>query len=102
MITGTLSNGFNFSLEERKLKTYRFTEILGRCASADANERLDANRRVLPYLIGEDGKEALLEYIEKQTGEEALEKDVTALTIEIINAAKAEDEEIKKSQPSPQ
>ena len=100
MITGKLSNGFNIEVDEEKAKSYRFVKLIGKASSPDNAERIYASSKVLEYLIGEEGEEALLEYMEKQTGKEPTEKEVTELTIEIINMMKQEDAEIKKSSSS--
>lgn len=100
MITGTLSNGFKIETDPEKLKTYRFVKLLGKASSKNDNERLYANSCILEYLIGEDKEEELIEYVEKANGHEATEKEMIALTLEIINLMKDEDEEIKNSNSS--
>lgn len=102
MITGKLSNGYEVTVDESKVKTYRFTKLIGQAASKIDAERLYANSKILGYLIGEDKEEELLEYITEKNGAEPTEKEVTAITIEIINLMKQEDEEIKKSSSSPE
>jgi hypothetical protein len=97
MITGKLSNGFEVEVDETIVKTYKFSKIIGKACSKDANERLYANAIILEYLLGEDGEEALLDYVRENTGHEPTESEITALTLEIINLMKTEDEEIKKS-----
>lgn len=97
MITGKLSNGFEVEVDEEIVKTYRFAKLIGKSVSKDNNERLYANAKILEYLIGEDGEEALLEHMSKQLDHEPTEKEVSEVTIEIINLMKKEDEEIKKS-----
>lgn len=97
MIAGILSNGFNVIVDETIVKTYMFSKIIGKACSKDANERLYANAIILEYLLGEDGETALLDYVRKDTGHEPTESEITALTLEIINLMKQEDEEIKKS-----
>lgn len=100
MIAGTLSNGFEVEVNEKVVKTYRFARLIGRAASKDDNERIYANSKLLSFLIGEKKEEELLDYVQKQTGEEPTEEEITALTIEMINMMKKENEEIKKSSSS--
>lgn len=100
MIAGTLSNGFEVEVDEKVVKTYRFARLIGRAASKDDNERIYANSKILSFLIGDKGEEELLDYVQKQTGEEPTEEEITALTIEMINLMKKENEEIKKSSSS--
>lgn len=100
MIAGTLSNGFEVEVDEKVVKTYRFARLIGRAASKDDNERIYANSKILSFLIGEEKEEELLDYVKKQTGEEPTEEEITALTIEMINMMKKENEEIKKSSSS--
>lgn len=100
MITGKLSNGYEITVDERKAYTYRFSKLIGKASSKDNNERLYANSQILSYLIGEDGEETLLEYIEETTGEEPVAKDVELLIIEIIKLMEDKDDKIKKSNTS--
>lgn len=97
MIKGKLSNGFEIEVDEKKAKTHRFAKLMGKAVSNDPKARLAANAEVLSYLIGDDNEEALMDYIEDQTGEEATEEEMATLTVEIINLMTSEDEEIKKS-----
>lgn len=100
MITGKLSNGYEVEVDEKKLKTYKFAKMIGKSVSNDIKERLYANSKILEFLLGEKGEEALLEYVEKTTGHEPTEKEMSELTVEIMNLMKQEDEEIKKSTSS--
>lgn len=100
MITGKLSNGYEVEVDEEKLKTYKFAKMIGKSVSTDVKERLYANSMILEFLLGEKGEEALLEYVEKTTGHEPTEKEMSDLTVEIINLMKQENEEIKKSTSS--
>lgn len=100
MITGKLSNGFEITVDENKIKTYRFTKLIGKSLSKDEKEQLYANAVLLGYVIGEDSEEALLEHMSKQLGHEPTEKEVGDVFVEIIKLMKQEDEEIKKSASS--
>lgn len=96
MIKGKLSNNFEIEIDERKAKTHRFTKLMGKALSEDPKARLAANAEVLSYLIGEEKEDELVEFIESQTGEEATEEEVAALTIEIINLMTEANAEVKK------
>lgn len=96
MIKGKLSNNFEIEVDERKARTHRFTKLMGKALSDDPKARLAANAEVLSYLIGEEKEDELVEFIESQTGEEATEEEVAALTIEIINMMTKTDEGVKK------
>lgn len=96
MIKGKLSNDFEIEIDEKKAKTHRFTKLMGKALSDDPKARLAANAEVLSYLIGEEKEDELVEYIESQTGEEATEEEVAALTVEIINMMSEANSEIKK------
>lgn len=100
MITGELSNGYKVEVNEEKLKTYKFAKMIGKSVSTDVKERLYANSMILEFLLGEKGEEDLLEYVEKTTGHEPTEKEMSDLTVEIMNLMKKENEEIKKSTSS--
>ena len=97
MITGKLSNGFEVEVNEEIIKTYAFQELVGMTGSPKAEERVYASAKLLPFLIGEDGKRRLVAYVEKQTGEMATSKEINVLTAEIINLAREADKEVKKS-----
>lgn len=96
MIKGKLSNNYEIEIDERKAKTHRFTKLMGKALSDDPKARLAANAEVLSYLIGEEEEDNLIDYIESQTGEEATEEEVAALTIEIINLMTEANAEVKK------
>lgn len=100
MITGKLSNGFEVTMDEEVIKTYRFAKLIGQAVSKDNNEKMYANSKILSFLIGDADEEALLEYMKEKLGHEPTEKEVSDITIEIINLAKTEDEDIKKSASS--
>lgn len=100
MITGKLSNGYEVEVDEEKLKTYKFAKMIGKSVSNDVKERLYANAKILEFLLGEKGEENLLEYVEKTTGHDPTEKEMSDLTVEIMNLMKQENEEIKKSTSS--
>jgi hypothetical protein len=100
MITGKLSNGYEVKVDEGKLKTYKFAKMIGKSVSSDVKERLYANAMILEFLLGEKGEEALLDYVEKTNGHEPTEKEMSDITVEIINLMKQENEEIKKSTSS--
>lgn len=100
MITGKLSNGFEMIVDEERIKTYKFAKIIGMSVSKDVNERLYANSKILGCLIGEENEKALLEYMSKKLSHEPTEKEVSDITVEIINLMKTENEEIKKSASS--
>lgn len=97
MIKGKLSNGFEIEVDEKRAKTHRFAKLMGKSVSNDPKARLAANANLLSYLIGDEGEEALMDYVESQTGEEATEQEMAELTVEIIKLMTSEDEEIKKS-----
>lgn len=100
MITGNLSNGYEVNVDESKLGTYKFAKMIGKSVSSDVKERLYANAMILEFLLGEKGEEALLDYVEKKTGHEPTEKEMSELTIEIIELMKEEDSSVKKSSSS--
>ena len=97
MITGKLSNGFEFSADEKVIGTYKFARLIAQTMSTDRRKQLTATFEILPHLIGEEGEEALLDYIKEQTGEEPTEKEVSECIIEMINTIRDEDEKLKKS-----
>ena len=95
--TITLSNGFKVEVDKEVVKTYRFSKIIARCSSEDAGIKLNATFQVLPALIGDEGEEKLLEYLEKKNKKEPTVDEVSDIITEIFEKLKAEDEEVKKS-----
>ena len=113
MITGELSNGFIFELDEKKVFTHKFRRLMTRTIPQPIDDNLEeeerrekekaqqirilrANEELIEYLIGETGVEKLEDYVMEKTGEEIGAAEFDALIIEMINAAKKDNEEIKK------
>jgi len=97
MITGKLSNGFEFEANEKVIGTYEFGKLIAQTMSKDKAKQITATFEILPHLIGEEGEKALLDYIKEQTGESATEKEMSEYIIEMINIIRDEDEKLKKS-----
>ena len=95
--TITLSNGFKVEVDKEVVKTYRFSKIIARCSSEVTGVKLNAAFQVLPALIGAEGEEKLLEYLEKKNNKEPTVDEVSDIITEIFEKLKVEDEEVKKS-----
>lgn len=59
MVKGTTSTGFKFSVDQKKVKDYRFLKI---AAQAQNNPLLTPE--VIQFLLGEDGEQKLMEHVE--------------------------------------
>ena len=101
MINGILSNGYAFEIDEKVVKSYKFTKLMGLSCSKDPKERAFANAKILGFLLGEKGEEELINYIEEKNGELATEKEVSSCVLEIVQSVTEADERLKKSSTSP-
>lgn len=107
MVKGTLSNGFEYEINERIRKDARFLEILRRTAqierrikdeedSSELNaEYFEVQMSIIDKLFGLDQKERLYTFLEDEEG--IVDYQIVALCAnELINKLQ-EDNEIKNS-----
>jgi len=99
MITGKTSSGFEFEIDEESTKNYRFVKATAKAASKSATqeERIEATMQTIPFLLGEDQEEKLVEHLEsKAENGIATVEDVMSEVKEIMEVAK-ENKTVKNS-----
>lgn len=96
MIVKTKS-GFTWDVNEEKIKDWRFCKSLAKCDSNDESTIIQGITFVVPFLMGEDGEEALAEHVKDKQGIIPTEKIVSEFK-EIITQLGAEAKKSKSSQ----
>ena len=89
-------SGFECKVNVNKLKDWRFTKALAKCDSGDESKVLEGLTFVVPFLLGEDGEQALMEHVEDSEGIVS----TTAIINEIKEIIALIGDEVKKSQSS--
>lgn len=89
-------SGFSCEVDETRLKDWRIVKAIAQCDSKDETKKLQGMTFMVPFLLGEDGEEALMDFIAKEEGYPSTEK-VVGLFQEILLAV---GEKTKKSQSS--
>ena len=89
-------SGFTCEVNEEKVKDWRFCKSLAKCDSGDESAMLQGITFVVPFLLGEDGEEALLKHITNKEGLAPTEKIIEEFK-DIMNQL---GEASKKSQSS--
>lgn len=89
-------SGFKCKVNEKKMKDWRFVKALAKCDSDDESSVIEGLSFVVPFLLGEEGEDKLLNHV--------MDEDGVASTTEIIREFKEiltlMGSEIKKSQSS--
>ena len=104
MITGKTSTGFEFTMDERKAKSWRFVEAISGIKDGDSD--LKIFQTLIPVLIdviGEDQKELLRQHVTQIYGYDDSEAMMNEI-YEIIGAARnnAQIKNFSSSQPASQ
>ena len=100
MVTGTLSSGFKFEIDETVLDTWQFVKAMGLCGSPKIQESLYGLTQMISLMMGTEGEEKLTEFYTKKNGK-CTQKDMEAAIKEIFTKIKKE-KEIKNSETSPE
>ena len=102
MITGKLSNGFKFKVDEEAIKSAEFRDILAGTVSDDTQIKIAANAELLSFLIGDEAKKELYALIRKKDGTKYVSVEtIDALTLEMLGQLEKKDKDIKNSESSP-
>lgn len=89
-------SGFVWDVDEERAKDWRFGKRLAMCDSKDGSEVLKGITFCVPWLLGEDGEEALIKHVTDKKGNAPSEKVIKEFN-EIISLI---GEDAKKSQSS--
>ena len=90
------TSGFVCEIDENKVRDWRFVKNLAKCE--DMNTMPICLAFCVPFILGEDGENALMEHIKEDSGLIATDKVLTEFR-EILDKIK-ENNEIKKSSSS--
>ena len=61
-------SGFVCEVNENKVKDWRFCKNLAKCDSGDESSIIQGLTFVIPFLLGEDGEEALMKHVTDKSG----------------------------------
>ena len=102
MITGKLSNGFKFKVDEEAIKSAEFRDILAGTFSSDTAAKISANAEVLTFLIGEEAKKELYALIRETEGTKYVSVEILdTLTLELMGKLEEMSKDVKNSESSP-
>lgn len=96
MIVKTKS-GFTWDLNEERVKDWNFCKYLAKCDSKDPSTVIQGLTFVVPFLMGEDGEEALAKHVTDKQGIIPTEKILSEFK-EIMTLMGAEVKKSKSSQ----
>ena len=89
-------SGFECEINERKVKDWKFAKALAKCDSGDESQALEGATFIVPFLLGKDGENALMEHLTDDGGI----VETAAILTEIKEIMALVGAEIKKSQSS--
>lgn len=89
-------SGFAWDVDEEKAKDWRFGKHLAMCDSGNYSEVLKGITFCVPFLLGEDGEEALVKHVIDKKGHASSEKVIKEFN-EIMTLI---GEDVKKSESS--
>ena len=96
MITGKTSQGYEFSVDPRTLKDWKYVKAIRRAESKDSGQRLLGTTDLIIMLLGEDQADKIAEEIgENNDGYSSID-ELYAVVVEILNICKEQNEEVKK------
>lgn len=100
MITGILSSGYKFEIDETVIDSWPFVKAMGMCGSPKIQESLYGLTQMISLMMGVEGEAKLTEFYEKKHGK-CTKEDMENSIKEIFTKIK-EDKEIKNSEASPE
>ena len=89
-------SGFKCKVNEKKMKDWRFVKALAKCDSGEEASVIEGLSFVVPFLLGEEGEEKLLNHVMDEDGVASSTKIIKEFK-EILSLVGSE---IKKSQSS--
>lgn len=100
MITGKLSSGYEFNVDETVLDSWKCVKAIGLCESKNKGESLYGLTQLISILLGNE-EEKLIKYIEEKNNGKCTQTDMQNAVKEILEKIKTE-KEIKNSESSPE
>lgn len=89
--------GFSCEVNEDKVKDWRFVKGLADCTSKNENQVLKGVTFVVPFLLGEDGEEKLMDFLTEKEGFPKTDSIITVFK-EIMEQLSEETKKSKSSQ----
>ena len=96
MITGKKSQGYDYTVDPETLKEWKFAKLIRRTESSDKGQRFLATVDLINFLLGEDQADQLSEQIAEQNDGRAPVDEMYKVVVEILDACKDQNVEIKK------
>ena len=88
-------SGFECNINERRLKDWRYVKAAAKINGGNEADIIEAVTFAVPFLLGEDGEAALMNYVEEDGA-----VDSEKLLAEFLEVTRIAGEKIKKSQSS--
>lgn len=63
---GITKSGFEYDIDDRILKDWRFTMALTRCQKGEGLEKLQGAQDMIELMLGKDGAQKFIDHIAKQ------------------------------------
>ncbi len=99
MVTGKLSNGFEYEVDERILNDFRLVDAIALTESDDNAEKLRGITEYCKLILGDTNMRKLFRKLKKENGGFVPQEAVYNAAAEIMRTIKGDDAE-KKSEPS--
>ena len=101
MITGKISSGFEFSIDETVTDEWEFVKAIGLCESKNIAESVYGMSKVIEMLLGSEGEAKLVKHIKDKNNGKCSQKNMSEAILEIFGIIKSE-KEAKNSETSPE
>ena len=101
MITGKLSSGYKFTVDESVTDEWEFVKAIGLSESKNVAESIYGMTKVIELLLGPVGEADLVKFIKKKNKGKCSQQDMSDAILEIFGKIK-EEKEAKNSEASPE
>lgn len=88
-------SGFECNMNERRLKDWRYVKAAAKINGGNEADIIEAVTFAVPFLLGEDGEAALMDYVEEDGA-----VDSEKLLAEFLEVTRIAGEKVKKLQSS--
>ena len=101
MITGELSSGYKFNVDETITEEWEFVKLIGLCESKKAGESIYGMTKAIEMLLGSEGEADLVAYIKKNNNGKCTQQNMSDAILEMLSKIK-KGKEGKNSETSPE
>ena len=101
MITGKISSGFEFKVDETVMDDWEFVKAIGLSESKKIGERVYGMTKIIEMLLGSKGEEDLMNHIRSKNNGKCTQTDMSEAILEMFDVIKGE-KEAKNSEASPE